>query len=408
MIKKIFSRLFLILIFTYSKELLRDELKIFSPTVFLCRLLKFCMEFKMKRVIKTVILSLLILSGCEDPTAIDNIPVPLLNLKEQLKKKVIIGQTDYKVISFRNSDSLFIDSTNVIKIIIGYFQNQNFIPTDSIDPTYQLQNNSKYLLSFNDSLIVTDTTLYLTAGVKYLLTGNDSLMVNKNFFLLSYPYESTHFVERYSNFILPYLIQIQDFVYRYPLIYYHPTGPDGIFEYNFETKETNLLFDYPGGDYIDANSSDVFIDYGHNFVWKYNLVSDTIEVEIDLSAVFNTGTSFYINGIAANDSLVYVITSQPNKLVILNNDLQILDIEDFSLGYCISLTFSDGYLYSTEYGGQDRWKLIKFDPNSVQLINEKISPSKATSAIKIYNGLVYFVDDDDKLLAYTPLNDIFK
>ena len=357
----------------------------------------------MKKVIKIGLLCLLIIPGCDNPISIDN-PSNQTDLNEQLKK-VNIVQTGYKVISFKNSDSLFMNSKYVQKIIVGYFQNQNFIPTDSVIPTYQLQNNSKYLLSFSDSLTVTDTTLYLRAGIKYLLSDDTYVTVNKDLFLLSYPYETTRYIDRYPNFTPPNIIWVQDFVYQNYIMYYHPTGPWGLYMYDFRTYETILIYDYPGGDFFDINSTDAFIDYGHRFVWKYSLLRDTIVAELDLQTALSSDNNFGIHGIAANDSSVFVKTSNPNKLVTLNNDLEILNVKDFNAGSYGSMTFSNGYLYTLIYNAGI---ILKIDPASNQIIDQKMTPSKFTSVIKINNGLLYFIDDEWKLFACTPLNDIFK
>ena len=192
-------------------------------------------------------------------------------------------------------------------------------------------------------------------------------------------------------------------------MYYHPTGSEGLYEYNFTTNETKYFLPYVGGDFIDANNNYAFLDLCHRSVLRYNLAADSAEVELNLFTIFNA-SDVSIQGIAAKDTLVYVLvattTSIYTKLLTLTTNLEVLDIKDGTQWYCLSLSFWKGYLYSIHYSSHNS-HIIKIDPESAQVLDSKLCPSIRTNAIKLYDGKFYFVDDKQKSFGYTPLEDIF-
>jgi hypothetical protein len=353
----------------------------------------------MKKVLKCGLLFLLFITGCKSPTSVQETPPS--DFQEHLKN-VNIEQVDYFTILFESTDSLLVDPNEVDRIIFGYYKDELFIGADTLTPMHT-HNNSSALLTFSDSLTVSDSLSDVTVGLKYIFTHYSPVTVNKDFFLFSYPYETTRIILNYNTF-LP-IGWIEDFVYRYPILYYHPTGPEGLFQYNAETGQTKSLIEYPGGDYIDGNSEYIFIDNGGYEVRRYNLNTDSVEVRKQLVSGANGN---YISGIAVNDSMVYVLTAGPDKLFTLNYDLETIDIMDFPGENCYSLTYHNGFLYSLKYNPDYRSYIIKIDASTGFITDRNKSPTLHTVAIKISeDGFLYFMEDVQKKFCYTQLDEIF-
>lgn len=296
---------------------------------------------------------------------------------------------------------MLVNPNEIEKIIFGCYQGELFIGVDTLTLTHT-QSNSYSLLTFSDSLQVPDSLSSVTTGLKYVLTNFDPVIIKKDFFLFSYPYESTKIVFYFNPVVIPKNGGIQDFVYAFPILYYHPFGDNGLYELNLETYQATLLLDYFGGDFIDANSNYIFVDYGHTSIWRYNLSEDSVDVQNDL---LGSSGNYLIQGIAVYDSLVYVITS--NKLYTLNLNLQLLKTIDVPSYYYSSLSYYNGFLYSLIYLLGERLHLIKIDPDTGTIVDENLSPALDNYTIKIYSGVLYFIENKQQVLCYTWLDDIF-
>lgn len=339
---------------------------------------------------------MILYSGCENSTSVN----PTLSQSEiqEILKRVKIEQIDYYTIHFQNSDSLFINPSEIDRIIFGFFKNSSFIGVDTLTAVHTTGNPP--LLTFSDSLTVSDSLSDIAMGIKYILKNYNSFVVKKDFFLFSYPYQSTKIILGYSSFLAIGLIQ--DFAYSYPVLYYHPTGPEGLYKINLETYEVTPIINYFGGDFMDGNNDYLFFDYNHYSIRRYNLHTNSPDAQNDL---FDQGTS--ISGIAVGDSLVYLIATD-GKLYTFDLDLNLLDIKNFANYYCLSLAYYKGYIYSVKYGIDNRSDIIKGIAATGQVIDENKSPALYTSTIKISKeGVLYFMQDFQKKFLYTWLDEIF-
>lgn len=362
----------------------------------------------MGRSILPFLIPLFIIAGCKSPTSVNDLIVEP-GLKDQLKK-VNIEQVGYSTVLFENSDSLLIsdydfNTHTVEQIIFGYNLQQLFIPADTITFLYTTSGNSQYILTFRDSVTVPDSLYNLTMVIKYMLRDNDSLIVEKNLSMLSWPYASTSLILNYSYYLTSYCNRIQDFAYTEPVLYYHPYGPCGLYSLDLNTHQAKLLKDYLAGDFIDANSEYIFMDIDHSTIDRYSLAADTVTGELNLQTIL--GDNVNISGIAAADTLVYVVTNAPDRLLTLNEDLEVLNIRDGLQNYYYSLTYYEGFFYTVDYAGNDSCIIIKINEADLAVILEKGAPVKSIGTVKIYNGRLFFMDDNRKLFCSTELNDIF-
>lgn len=350
----------------------------------------------MKLLIIIVSFLIIIWSGCENSTSVN--PGPSQSEIQEILKRVKIEQIDYFTIHFQNSDSLFINPSEIDRIIFGFFKDELFSGVDTLTEIHTTGNSS--LLTFSDSITVSDSLSDITMGIKYILKNHNPFIVKKDFFLFSYPYQTTKIILNYSVFLS--VGWIQDFAYSYPILYYHPTGPEGIFRVNLETYDVTNIVSYAGGDFMDGNNDYLFFDDGHYSIKRYDLNTDSVDAQKDLV----DGYYISISGTAVSDSLVYVIATD-GKLYILDLNLNLLNVREFTGDYCQSLTYYHGFLYSLTFhpGG---WGIIKINAVTGQIIDENKSPTLYTSTIKISKeGVVYFMEDLQKKFCYTWLDDIF-
>ncbi len=361
----------------------------------------------MKRVILFVILTSLIIGGCESSTSVEPVSEPY-NLEDQLQK-VNFTQTDYSTVLIESQDSLLIpasefNSRPIKHIIAGYTIEGFSVATDTLTPRYAAGYKDNIILGFRFTLNLPRLLYNTTVWVKYLLINNDSVNVFKDFFLLSYPYKSTNLILPYRYYIT--YTYIQDFAFQNELIYYKPYGPDGLYSYNLKTHEKRLLYDYYGGSSIGADSGYVFMDVDLGFIKRYDIGKDTITKELNLQPIL--GNSVGITGIAVNSPLVYVITIRPEKILTLNEDLEVLSIRDFvSNNSFYRLTYSKGFLYTIDFGHSPHYQILKINEASLEITEQKMPPVEAIGSIKVYDGRLVCTDDNRFLFCSTQLDEIF-
>ncbi len=356
----------------------------------------------MKQLIFSGLLILLFFTGCENPTAVK--PAQVSSDFQERLHRVNIEQIDYYTILFENTDSLLVDKSEIERIIFGYYKDDILIGVDSLAITHTTSNKNYTLLSFSDTLEISDSLSEVTVGLKYILKNFEPFIIKKDIFLFSYPYSTTKIVFYYNPLVTPHT-PIQDFVYKYPMFYFHPFGAEGLFELNLENYNTKELVDYTGGDYMDGNSKYLFIDHGHNAVWRYNLTTKSVDIERIL--IDNANLSDEIKGIAVNDTIVYVLTT-PDTLFILNSSLELLDTKSVQADEIYSMTYYGGYLYALKIITTSHFHIVKIDINTGIIVDEKKTPTFYTIASKISDeGVFYFLEDKQRLLCYTWLDEIF-
>ncbi len=337
--------------------------------------------------------------SCNSPTEVQN-PV-FQPIDPTLLDSLDFQQTYYDSVLIKSKSTILLDSKEIDKIVIGIFDNDVFTPQDTVNEFYETVNGKLHLL-LNYKMALPDTQLAVNIGVKFLLANGSDYVVRKNINLFQYPYPETKILLRWKQFVLQsiFLPDIQDFAFRPPHIYYHPFGPNGLYDYNINTKETRLLFDYAGGDNLDANGSFIFIDYGHKRLYRYNILKDTVDKTFDLYGIYG------IMGIASSDSIVYVSTLNPNKLFTFSADLTPLKSIDFYVFGTAMAYYNNDLFVSISYASGGAL-ISQVNAESGSLIKDKAAPDRNISGIYIYNGILYFSDYTRKYVGYIPLKDIF-
>ena len=266
-----------------------------------------------------------------------------------------------------------------------------FIAQDTVQPVFD-----GYTLNINYRMSFPDTQLVAKIGVKFVLDDGNEHMVNRTINLYQYPYPSTKILLRWDEFILRsfYYPDIQDFVYLPPKIYYHPTGPYGLYEYNMNSMETRLLYDYSAGDMLGANSKYIIIDHWHSQLYRYVFSKDSVDKEYDIG--------LDISGIACSDSLVFVAIDNPSRLLTFSTDLKLINSVDINY-YIYSMGYYNNYLY----GGNLLNDIYKIDPLTGTIVQKETAPDRDVEGIFIYGENLYYSDYTKKYVGYTPIKDIF-
>ena len=290
-------------------------------------------------------------------------------------------QTSYYSILIKNNNTITLNPEYLKEIYVGSYDNGVFVSGDTVKPNYDGYNlKIAYKMSFPD------TQLVANIGVKFIFSNGTNHIVHKTVNLYQYQYPTAKILLRWVDFILPNILgfAIQDFVFLPFHIYYHPLGPLGLYDYNIGTKETRLLYDYGGGIAVGGNSKYIFIDYGHNSVYRFVIGKDTIDKEIDLRSLSNW--HYPILGIACNDSLVFLSAGYPSTLYIFSIDLKLLSSVALDY-YTYSLAYYNNFLYAGDFNNNIR----KINPATGAVIDIENNLSIDVEGISIYGDNLYYL-----------------
>ena len=310
------------------------------------------------------------------------------------------------VIKQVNYDSLYIESGNTIllngllvqQIVLLEADNNMFIPQDTIIPTY-VASGDNYYLNFQFRKKVSKEILHYHFKLQYKIKEG-VVEIDSTHLMLLYPYQSAQVFITADEVHPDYKIYFQDIDFNEDYLFFHPGGSLGLYKYNIQTKQTTVLAGYFGGDFIAHDSIYVFIDDSHRFIRRYNLESDTIDLEFNLaSLIYNR-----INGIECFNGFVYVIFENSlahNYIAKFDFEGNYLDSVPYANSrYC--LTIESGIAYSQDYGSA----LFRFDLSTNTDLKEKLTPVYNGAGIRIVNDKLFFVDWDKRCIGFIPISDI--
>ncbi|NHZ87121.1 MAG: hypothetical protein GWP19_14820 [Planctomycetia bacterium] len=248
------------------------------------------------------------------------------------------------------------------------------------------------------------------------MVDDSYIEINKTAILYKYPYENAEI------FMLPEEVvllrgggYIQDFDIVENYLYYHPYGPCGLYRYNFVTRTvSDTLRRYEAGDHIAVAANYAFIDYAHSRIERYNTDSDSIDLVFDLSQISWADCDYQcsnlvINGIAANNNIVYILVHNNDtdniSVVRFNYDGNFLNEISYPESYGYNLEYYDGILYSYKYFFGEN-EILRFDLNSMSFLDSKSLPSPSPDGISIVNNRFYYADYYRKIICSIPISDL--
>ena len=184
-------------------------------------------------------------------------------------------------------------------------------------------------------------------------------------------------------------------------LYFHPSAAFGLYEHDLITKSTRELVPYGSGDYIAADSIFVFYDFSHKFVRRYNLSTDTTDLEFPLSS----DVELYGLGVYEHSVFVY-INEFPGGCFLKKYSLDgmLLDSIPYTSAYSY-VTIVDSIAYSMNYYTQPRsCEITRFDMRSRKYLSSLLSPVRLCGGIKVYEGNLYFCSSFKEFIGAVPFS----
>jgi hypothetical protein len=347
------------------------------------------------------------LTGCEQDDILN--PNKLIPDKEEM-----IEWINYEMISVDTVKVFFSEDAQVaskyFKQIIISHKNKYFeyVPLDTITPLYKKTRHG-YLMSFSEKFTVPDLSeSYFNLDFKFMLSDKDFRIVDLRVELFKYAFATAKFYfdlesqscEDQSGFI-------QGFDIDGSSLYFHLSGPSGVYRYNTAIQHCNqVVTDYLSGDWLCTNDGDLYIDLSHNTIIRINMDS-VISSPILIEDIYWT-----INGMDIYNNILYVLSNQNNNpnnnqsnkqtLSKFNLEGSLISSEPFdSIGWSISIY--ENYLY-TLVG--DRIARFNLFTKEYDLVNLK--PGIFLESIQVINGLLYYSDYRKHNICYLPLSDVFE
>ncbi len=334
--------------------------------------------------------------GCYSPSG----PIQDID-SDLLLQGVKITQIDYDTLSIQIKAELpSFPIKRVNKIFIGTLENNTEVISDTISLSLATDQNNNSI-ALDRTLAVSDDLVNVEVFVKFIFSDNNSTEYKENIDLLTFPYKNTKVYINWLDFI-PHS-DIQDFSLNNNVIYYHPLGPEGVYEYNRKSGVTRDLLDLIGGDFIDSNSKYIIVDDEHHALSRFNIAKDTVDLRKSLSSIVGINSAnLDILGVAAADSLFHVVYGPGPYLATISDSLTLLSNISFGRNI-LYLKFYNNTLFGFDYYKNT---IVRYDLNLKKFLSDKPLPTWYTYGFKIYSDTFYFSDYDKHIIGFLPLNDI--
>jgi hypothetical protein len=344
---------------------------------------------KIKKHFVFVLISLFILS-CETETVIAPGELPE---NTNLYRQITITQTGNSTFNISSNESFLLNSRKISKIII---ENKNSGDIQSAQAVYE-QVGNKFKLKFNISAKLDTSVFYNDYTVKYLFINNSFTYIDSSLATFKYPYQTTELFTRWENVTTSLAKDIQDFDLVQNKIFFHPFGPVGLLQHT-RGKETQLKFDYTGGDYIAVNEKYAFCDIGHISIQRYNLELNKEDISVNIAS----NSNYKISGIDIADNKLYVATNE-GKIFVYDLEFNLEKTIPYSTSPLYYLTINNNIAYSYNYID----KLItRYDLTTEKFLDPIPLPSHDCEAIKAVDDMLFFTDYEKKIIGYFKLSEL--
>ncbi|GAB4372993.1 MAG: hypothetical protein Kow0042_16650 [Calditrichia bacterium] len=347
---------------------------------------------------KSIFITLIFLCpffSCEKQTS----PLsPIISIPaESFLKHITIRQTDYDTIQVTTTEDFILKGKYIQWIFLGTKQNDSLTIISRTHPVYKKENDT-YKLSFNLESPVPSKTLHYKFTLRFILSDNQIFDIDTLFTMCKYPYESAEIYLEWHEIVDTAMVAIQDFGLSAGKFYYHPFGPIGLFQYDFQKDSSILIYDYPGGDFFALDSSYIFIDVSHDHIFRYNLHSEIIDTTYDL-----TNLGYYlITGMEAYGGKLYVLALKASLPSLLEFDYDLNLLGERSLTFSgYSFTIANNFLFILT-----DWPITLVDLTNLEITAYRHRPSYNTETIRIWDGYLYFNDFDRKYIGRISVNKI--
>ena len=351
-----------------------------------------------KRVSIFILTLLIIFSGCEnDITKIKGeFDQPS---KAELEKLLSIEGVDYDSLVIKNNENANLDGDYIRRIELqqGLIASGQFEAEETISVYYDSETKE---LEFSCLQKIEDNSLReVFYTCRFFFMDSSFSDVYLRYFTYKYPYKSVEIYKTTDEIFSEHEVNLQDIDFNEGGVFFHPAGPLGIYRYDKNTHNAQLLYEYPSGDCIAHESDYVFFDYAHKKVFRYNLETGTQDLEIDLS-----NKNFQdIDGMDCYQNELYILFNSPsgNYIAKYSLDGEYLTSIPINKGTHF-MAIDSGILYTHNYADT----LYRFDLNAGEFLESRKLPAYQAEGIRIADGKFFFVDWYKKMIGIMPLSEL--
>ena len=312
---------------------------------------------------------------------------------------VVLSVVDYDVVHITHAEAVDFRSTNIARIALGAKDSTTFTPLLSVPSTYDANAND-FILHFDYTVALDSAKTEAPLTIRYYSPDSSYSDVDTVVDLLHYPYASAQVFA--TNSIFPQLGVFQDIDRVGDIFYFHGYGPDGLNKYDLTTRQSALLYPYPSGDHIAADSSYVYCDVGHDHIDRYNVLTGAIDRSF-LSFAPN-----WLNGLALYQQQLFVLEGMSNDaltLKIFNLDGSVADTVPFPAP-SYYMTVYDSVVYGVNLWTEGPNEITRFDLRTRSFLPNLLSPAKSCDGIKVFGDQIYFCNFWKDFVGVMPIADL--
>ena len=199
--------------------------------------------------------------------------------------------------------------------------------------------------------------------------------------------------------------RVEDFDLNSKKLYIHPTSSFGLYQYDFTSKELKLLTIYSSGNYIAHDSIYVFYEISGYNIFRYNLLKDTTDLQLDLVGLSYTN----IYGMDVYHHILFVKLYSQNAT---NSVLAKFDLEGnfiASIPYArrsFFMAIHSEIEYSIFFSNGDEARLSRFDLSTNSFLETRLLPTENSDGIRIYENKFYFTDLKRRMIGIMPISEL--
>lgn len=307
---------------------------------------------------------------------------------------ISIAFTSYDRINITHRSGSSVKSRDFRSVGIGFVDSSGYTQWDSSVSSYD-NSLDAFSFQFNFALVLDSTKAETSVRVRYYHRELGFTDIDTTILQYKHPYPNAEvFVD---NSIFTYPDQhFQALVRLGNRLYFHPTGGLGLFEYDLTTNEEKELYLYGAGDHLAADSIFVFCDVNHNSIKRFNIVTNT--KDLDFPILLGS-----IRGLATYQGLLYALddSKSPSRIYIFTYDGALIDSTDFPW-FAFHITIDNGILFAGTAGTTIR--LI--DLPTMNELPRVTAPARNLEGISVFGEYLYYCDWYKMIVGAVPVVDL--
>ena len=306
--------------------------------------------------------------------------------------KVNIQLTDYDQVQVTHQLGTDLYSNELIAVSVGLKDSANYSELARAPSTFDTQ-AGVYRVQFTFTVKMDPSLIATPLTIRYHLGDSSLIDVDTTVALYSYPYPSTQILFTKAEVGTPGFFQDLDRIGD--KFFFHPTGPEGLYEYTLSSKQLRHLF-LGSGNHIAADSHFVFYEWGALLI-RYNLLADSIDL---MSYVLSSMSS----GLDTRNGYLYLLAgAPPTSFRRYSYDGVYIDSIAFSENVYY-LAIDNDIAYMTVSGTPNR--LMRYNLQTKTFLSDVMGPAYNLMGIKIYQGVMYYSDFNKRLVGYISVSDL--